>query len=145
MEIEHIPFKDKLYHLFNESDLIATRFMLALSSLLWGILLLWPGDTFDRSAFSVVKYVMPEEYWGLLYLITGLSALYSLFHGNVKKCLIFTDGLLGSFIWSSMAVGMFLGSLKSDVSSVPAGTAPIIIFALAAWWILIRYPKCSLK
>ena len=136
-----IPIKEKLYHLFNETDLIATRFMLSLGSLFWGAMLLFPGETFSRPMFTVLSEVMPEIFWGILFLISGFAGLYSLFCGYVKKILIVIDSLLGCFLWTSITIGMLLSAFTvGNNSSAPAAASPAIVLAMESWWILIRYP-----
>jgi len=134
--------RSKICFLFSNSDLIGTRFLIALSSLLWAILLLLPGDTFTRPMFTVATQVMPEEVWGSLFLIHATSALYSLFYGSRKKILVFVDSILGSFLWTGITIGMFLSTLiQSENSTPPAAIAPSIVIALATFWVLIRYPS----
>lgn len=141
MTLEKVTLKNKLNHLFNDSDLLAIRFMLATGSLLWGAMLLWPGDTFTRPMFSVVRQVMPEIFWAVLFLISGAAGMYSLFYGNVKRSLVWFDSLLGCFLWSSITIGMFMSAFTiGNNATPPAAIAPSVIMALASWWILIRYP-----
>lgn len=144
VEYRKKTFKEKLSYLFNETDLIALRFTVAIASLTWFAMLLWPGNTFDRPMFSIVEGAMSEIAWAMLFCIHGISVLFSLFSCSKQRILIFLDGILGSFLWSGMSIGMlstmFFHSIDSYMS-MPAASGPSIIIALATWWILIRFPS----
>lgn len=44
-----------------DSDLVASRLVIALAEWFWFALLLWPGDTMARPTYLVMSHVMPEE------------------------------------------------------------------------------------
>lgn len=137
---------EKFDILFNKSDLIATRFMLAIGALLWAVMLLIPNNTFDRPMFTIVKQVMPEEFWGILFLIQGMAALYALFGGTRRKILIFVDSVLGCFLWTSITAGMIFSTLTANATtSAPAAASSSIVLTLASCWVLARYPKSNQK
>lgn len=134
--------RGKFCYLLNKSDLLATRFILSLSSFLWGSMLLIPGDTFDRPMFAVISKIMPEEIWGILFFAHAVAALCSLFIGMHKKVLLILDSILGCFLWTSITLGMLFSLLYTDgFQTAPAATSPSIILTLVSWWLLARYPS----
>lgn len=136
---KHLPIRKKLSFMFHESDLIATRFIVILAAFLWASALLYPSDTFDSSIFNIVKYVMPKDFWGMLFLIQACAAFYSLFYGARKKVLIFADSMLGCFLWTSMSAAMIISSLTTSKYNLPAAMSSVTL-TFASWWILARYP-----
>lgn len=55
-----------------DSDLIASRFTLALAEFMWGILLIWPGNTFDRVYYHNMAYLATENIWGTIFIISSI-------------------------------------------------------------------------
>lgn len=133
--------RQKFAYLFNETDLLALRFTVGLASLVWGIMLLIPGDTFERPMFNIVGKAMDELSWSTLFLIHGISVMCSLFACFKLKVLVFSDGVLGCFLWTGMSIGM-LATVVNEVNfvSAPAASGPSLVLALATWWLLIRFP-----
>lgn len=133
-----------LCHLAFDSNTEATRVVVAIGSLLWGIMLLMPGDTFSRPMFSVLNGTLSENTWGMLFLGHGIiSCLSIVFSRCGRICFIF-DGVAGCFLWSAVTIGMLLSSVYNSTTpefSFPAATSPSIAITLAAWWLLFRYPR----
>ena len=126
-----------------DSSTEAVRVTVAIGSLLWGIMLLMPGETYSRPMFSVLVTTAPEEIWGLLFLAHGvIAALAIVFSRCGRICFLF-DGITGCLLWSAVTIGMLLSSVYNTITpefSFPAATAPSIAITLAAWWLVFRYP-----
>jgi len=133
-------------HLAFDSSTEATRVVVTIGSLLWGMMLLMPGDTFDRPMFSVLTTTAPENIWGMLFLGHGvISALSIVFARCGRLCFVF-DGVAGCLLWTAITIGMLLSSVYHPITpefSFPAATSPAIAVTLAAWWLLFRYPKVT--
>ena len=131
-------------HLAFDSNTDATRVVVLIGSVLWGIMLLMPGDTFSRPMFSVLYSTAPEDVWGLMFLSHGIIAGFSIvFDRCGRMCFVF-DGVAGCLLWSAVTIGMLLSSVYNTVTpefSFPAATSPSIAITLAAWWLLFRYPR----
>lgn len=117
-----------------ESDLDLTRFFLALAATLWGVLLFWPGDTFSRQTYSVMKSIASEWVWASAFLIQGLLAFWSLFKSRNTTPFFLLDALLGCVLWSSSCIAMLV-----SVYPLPAAISAEISAAFASWWALVRY------
>lgn len=116
-----------------DSDLIITRMMLGFSEILWAILLLWPGDTFNRPTYHVMAEVMPEEAWALIFAATGVMQFTIVgmehFHSTFARYFAGWNAVL----WVFVVVGMFL-----SVYPPPAAISGEVALMLSAVWIWIR-------
>lgn len=116
-----------------DTNMVTSRILLALSEFWWGLLLLWPGDTFGRPTYSIMAEIMPEECWGFVFWITSSMQVTILvkeeFHSREARYFAFFNMLLWGFVVLSM--------LKS-VYPPPAAISAEIAMAMAAWWIWFR-------
>ena len=134
--------KSRLYHICWLSDLEATRFSLAVGSLLWAALLFWPGELFTpaRTTYHLMAKIAPEEVWALAFLVQGLVMIYSLLWGYKSRLSFFLDALLGCVLWTTSTVACFVAHFNSlSTYQPPAAMAYEIMGALASWWCLVRY------
>lgn len=135
-------FIARLSYLIWHSDLEATRLCLALGSLLWAALLLWPGTLFTpgRQTYAVMASIASEELWGVAFLIQGTVMLFSLFNGHKSKLFFVVDALLGCLLWTASTWACFLAHFESiDTYQPPAAMAYELIGAIASWWCFVRY------
>ena len=124
----------RLAYLLMRSDIEPLRFFVAVSSLLWGILLLMPGETFDRQTYALMSQMGPELLWAAAHITHGVASVYSLLTGAKGRVIFTLDPLLGAFLWTTSGAAMMLA-----VYPVPAAIAPHLVGAVAAWWLLVRY------
>lgn len=124
----------RLRYLFFRCDVEPLRFFIALSSLLWGILLFWPGETFDRQTYALMGTMAPEWGWALAHLLHGIAAVWSIVTGRKNRAIWVLDPILGCLLWTTSAAAMLFA-----VFPVPAAIAPHIIGAAVSWWLLVRY------
>lgn len=57
------------------SDDAKIRWLMALSSLGWSLVLWMPWDTFDRPAYTLMRWA-PEWLWGLAFFLHGAGAIW---------------------------------------------------------------------
>jgi hypothetical protein len=116
-----------------DSDLVATRVILSLAEFFWAVMLLWAGDTFGRPTYTVMSYVMSEEAWGLVLLISSVTqmtiAIGEYFHEGWARCFAAWNAVLWGFLCISMVL---------SVSPPPAATGGEFALAFAACWVWIR-------
>lgn len=116
-----------------DTDLIATRLVLAFAELMWGIMLFWPGDTFGRPTYHVMAHVMNEEAWALVFLVSAVTqvaiVLLEDYNSRFARYFACWNGLL----WSYVVVSMLL-----SVYPPPAAVGGEIALALSACWIFLR-------
>lgn len=118
------------------ADARPTGLMLSIIMLIWGIVLLAPGDTFLISkVYAPMYYYFPsvasaEITWGASYLIFGLISLYCLFgtRSPITHYLLLPQIFL--FIFTAIAFGR--------VSLIAIGPWLHGLFAIAAIWRFIR-------
>ena len=124
-----------IIYILKHSDLMFSRLCLSFSSMLWAVMLFWPGDTFERPTYSMMGEILPEHSWAILFVIHSLTSIYSLDKNKINSITLFFEGILGSLIWTSSCFFMLL-----SVYPPPAAIAAEIVMAFTSWWILIRYP-----
>ena len=115
-------------------------YLLALTALAWGLVLLNPVDTFSTSpAFSMMAQIAPEYIWGLLFLGLGILQLLVIEcdKEHVKPISGYVQ-LLGVFIWSMIALFFYIGN-PHGTGFVPYIT--ITFLSLFCYWDIIRFQK----
>ncbi len=127
--------KSRLIYIIECSSLTTLRLNLAVASILWGLLLFWPGETFSRPTYSLMGKFASEHIWAALFLLQGLVALYSVIYRVKSKIMLMSDGILGCILWTGSCIAMLL-----SVYPPPAAISAEITAAITSWWILIRYP-----
>ena len=130
--------------MIRHADLRVLKFVIGWASLLFGLMLLSPTVTFNRPMFSVVKHILPEAAWGVLFTIHGIFALYAVMCCNKSRLFAFLDHVLGSLLWTTMTIGMCFSLIYFNVTqeySLPAATSPWITLTFCTWWISLRAPR----
>jgi hypothetical protein len=116
-----------------DTQMVTARLVLALSEFLWALLLLWPGDTFGRPTYHYMAAVMIEEYWGFVFLFTGIVQMTIIvgedFHTPVARYFAAYNALLWVFV---------VGSMLMSVYPPPAAISAEIVMSATATWIWFR-------
>ncbi len=116
-----------------DNDQVSVRIAMAISEALWGVMLLIPGDTFDRQPYSVFKAIAPEELWGAAFIATAVVQIYLILENDFysKRSRIFG--------WLNAVVHAFIvGAVMFSVTPPPAALAAEISLTIMAFWIAIR-------
>lgn len=127
-----------------------TRLIIAVSSITWGVGLLEPVILFTpaRTTYSVMAAIMPENAWGMLFMISGVAGLWSLLLGNRNKTSLVLDSLLGALLWSSSTLACFAAHWPHNIvgwfNQLAAYPAPVAMsgevwLSVAAWWHFVRH------
>lgn len=116
-------------------DTILLRLILAVSSVLWGIMLYWPGETFERSTYTLMGEWFSENTWASIFLFHGIVSLYIILKSPKWPVGVLLEGILGCFLWTSSCLMMLL-----SIYPPPAAISAEIVVAISSWWILARYP-----
>ena len=116
-----------------DTDLVASRVILAMAEFIWALLLMWPGDTFDRPTYTIMRHVLPEEAWAFVFLITAMCqttiVLSEIFHSTFARIFAAWNAVLWIFIVTAMLMSVY---------PPPAAISGEIALAFAAFWIWLR-------
>lgn len=132
----------RIGHIMWRSDLEATRLLLAFGSILWAVLLFWPGALFtpERTTYVVMAKLASEEVWGALFLLQGSVMVYSLLWGYKSRLSFIVDALLGCVLWTASTAACFIAHFHTFASyQPPAAMSYEVMGAIASWWCLVRY------
>ena len=116
-----------------DSDLIATRLLLAFSEFLWAVMLFWPGDSFGRPAYVLMAELATEEVWACAFGVTSYLQLRIVL-GNRQHTLWAHYFAL----WNSLLWAVVVGSMLLSVYPPPAAIAGEISLMVAAAWVWVR-------
>lgn len=116
-----------------DSDLIASRLTLFLAEMLWAIMLLWPGDTFNRAPYLAMSNVAPEEIWAMLFAVSASIQLYIVIAENFKSTFARWFAGWNALLWLFSIIGML-----NSVYPPPAAIGGEIALTVLALWIFIR-------
>jgi hypothetical protein len=121
-------------HILFQSDLEATRLMLAWGAVFWAVMLFWPGDTFSRPTYTIMGSYASEHVWAAAFLLQGVVMMYSLICGYKSRITLVVDAVLGCILWTVSCLCML-----ASVYPPPAAISAEICAAVASWWVLVRY------
>lgn len=116
-----------------DSDLIASRLTLFLAEMLWAIMLLWPGDTFNRPTYLAMSNVASEEIWAMVFAVSASIQLYIVIAENFKSTFARWFAGWNALLWLFTIIGML-----DSVYPPPAAIGGEIALTVLALWIFIR-------
>lgn len=118
----------------------ATRFMLGVIGALWAIGLLVPGDTFERPAYAYMRmFDMGEMHWIVIWSSYSALMFYGVYAKHRNQGVSLITKMFGLALFSISALALY----ATRTSPFPAALACDIGAALAAFWVLIRWPESS--
>lgn len=124
-------------NMFWTTDIRPAQVMLGWSSVIWAVMLVWPGDTFTRQTYAVMAEIAPEPVWAGAFLIVGLIQLYNSFSavlgGELPAWFSKFDSFLGFVVWAGAVISILVAQ-----SPPPAAIAGEIVMAFAAFWVFVR-------
>ena len=116
-----------------DSDLIATRLLLAFSEFLWAVMLFWPGDTFGRQTYVLMSELATEEVWACAFGVTSYLQFRIVLGGRQHTLWAHYFALWNSLLWA-----VVVGSMLLSVYPPPAAIAGEISLMVAAAWVWVR-------
>lgn len=116
-----------------DSDLIATRLALALAELLWALMLFWPGDTFSRPTYSLMREIAPEACWASVFLVTA-AIQYSIVALDACQ----STGARWFAGWNATLWATTIGAMLLSVYPPPAAVGGEMALMVSAVWIWLR-------
>ena len=142
----------RLHYLFWFSELETLRWCLGWGSILWAVMLLWPGQLFPtpdqiiagtgRQTYALMSEIAPEEVWGAGFLLQGVVMIWSLLLGYRTKITLWADAILGAFLWTASTFSCFASHYHGwSTYDPPAAMASEVVMTVASWWTLLRYAE----
>lgn len=120
-----------------DSDLIASRLILALAEAFWAVMLLvWSSshDLFSRPTYKQMAVIMPAEAWGVLLLLSAGIQLAIILNDDMHSQFARYFATFNAVLW------LYIG-IVSPLLSVyppPAAMGGEFALAIAAIWIFVR-------
>lgn len=133
--------RKRLYEIVWNSDMVTTRVSLAIGSLVWGVLLLWPTVLFtpSRTTYRLMAEIANEWTWGIIFVVHALVSIQQLIAREIRHNLIIANNLVGCVLWTSTTVACFASHFQSwETYSPPAAMSADIAFVLASFWLLTK-------
>jgi len=124
----------ELSHTLWDSDLLVSRITLAIAEFSWAVMLLWPGETFDRKIYSTMALFTTEEVWGFVFLASAVIQVYIVLSGSIHSKLSELFAGWNAVFWIAAMVSLLL-SMKYPASATLSGN---IAVSCVAVWIWIR-------
>lgn len=124
-----------VHRVFWLTDVTPAVVISALTSLLWSLMLFFPGNTFDRPMYANMARVMSEEVWATLFLAFGLVRCYHLLVGRVGRTTLWYQIFNGcaAFFWAYVAI-----TVTFSVYPPVAAAAGTDVVAIASLWVFLR-------
>lgn len=116
-----------------DSDLVASRLIIALAEWWWFALLLWPGDTMARPTYHVMGHVMHEEAWAFVFMMSAIMQTSIVLTESYHSLFARMFAGFNAALWIFVVISMLL-----SVSPPPAAISGEIALAFASFWIWIR-------
>lgn len=126
-------FLDSISYALWDSELISSRIILAMGELFWAIMLFWNGDTFSRPTYSHMAEMMSENWWALVFLISGILQIIIVISNNLHSTYARYFAFWNMILWGYTVVSMLL-----SVYPPPAAIGGEIAIAISSAWIWIR-------
>lgn len=125
--------KGALMELLFTSSLACTRFTLGLAEVLWGISFIWSRGAPHHGAYDYLTYLMPLEYWGVLFLVTGVCQWVVLFMRQYHQTPSVVFSGFNAILWVSVSVAIYSTSYPPQ-----AALSGDLALTFAACWVFIR-------
>lgn len=132
-----------LRNMFWGTDIRPAQIMLGLSSLLWALMLVHPGDTFQRQTYAVMAAIGSEHAWAAAFVLVGVSQLYNSFISVLPEIPAWFskfDSFLCFVVWATAVCSILVAQRPP-----PAAIAGEIVMAFAAFWVFVRQDLPVLK
>lgn len=116
-----------------DSDLISTRLTLGLAELCWAVMLLMPGDTFERPTYTIMSNVAPEAAWMVVFLLSTVLQIAVVITGQFRAHWARIFAMWNAAMWT-----FCVGSMLLSVYPPPAAIGGEIALMVAALWVWAR-------
>ena len=128
----------RLAEVLFDTNLVGVRVTLACAEVLWAITLLWPGETFTRETYAMMRTIMNESLWGLLFALTAWTQWSLVIIGDFRCRFARYFAAWNALLWLTVTT-----TLNLSVYPPPAAISGETALALAACWIFARPLMCK--
>lgn len=132
--------KDRMRYIVFYSNLLTTRLWLAIAEITWAVALFWEGDTFSRQTYAAMSYIMAEECWGVLFIVSAMIQLGILLSAKFHTPFAVGYAAVNAFMWWFVTLAMY-----ASVYPPPAGISSELAMSLAASLVFLRSGYNTLK
>lgn len=94
---------------------------------LWGVVLLFPADTFTGDSWVIFRAIMPEQDWGILMLALGLARLTGLVVNGARRKVTPYIRMVSAGCGVGLFVGISAGFYFSGVIGTWIAVYPMIV------------------
>jgi hypothetical protein len=115
-----------------DSDLAASRFILAVAELIWAIILFIPGATFAQNVFPSLGF-LPDYIWGFIFLFSCVIQISIILYEHMGTKFAKAFAMFNAFLWIYLVLSIIIDSYPPVI-----GVAGEITLMLTAIWICIR-------
>jgi hypothetical protein len=102
---------------------------LILHTLLFGLILLCPTNTFDNPVYHTMSILAQEEVWGSIYVLIAILQFVAMCRNNQKMKIIILS--LTASLWSSVGTSFLIESI--GYGRLNTGVSYLAIAGLAVW------------
>lgn len=116
------------------------RLLVALCSLTWAFSLFLPGDAFREAPYIIMAALLPEDVWGLLFLIVGLMNWFAVCKNLCLEKTLIVISFITCLIWTVSISAVFYSYwVEPNLNPFfpPTHMASDFWIAVSAWWLLI--------
>lgn len=115
-----------------DTDLITSRFILAIAEFIWAIILFLPGNTFQNDKTPHLA-CLSENYWGFIFLFSGIIQLTIILYERTRTDFAKMFAAFNAMLWIYLVLSILIDTYP-PIASVAGETALMI----TAIWIWIR-------
>jgi len=106
-----------------------TEWLMAAITLGWGAVLLLPVESMSTSAWDIMKSLLPEFMWGLIFFILGMARLIGLVINGSRREITPWIRVVSAGIGFLLWIGISTGFALSGVISTWLATYPLYAVA----------------
>jgi hypothetical protein len=124
-------FQKKTHKVFLQSDLMGTRMMIGLSSLIFSLFIF---------VHAIIAHSVSDLIVSMVSFFHCSCIFYSLYTNVISRITYVGEAVVGFLLWNVISMDMLYLYFTSFPEN--AFSAPIIILSAATWWVMARYPTC---
>ena len=115
-----------------DSDLVSSRFILAMAEFIWAIMLFVPGKTFLPTEFPTLGF-LSEPTWGFIFLFSGIIQLGIILYEHMHTKFAKMFAAFNALLWTYLVIAIII-----DTYPPVAGIAGEIALMITAIWVWVR-------